>query len=209
MIPPRLLGFVNSLRMISSQTAGSMNGASVISKCPTLLDTPNIISSPASEVGPTLSLSPIGRLIARWRRLRVLASPSARPVGARASRMKDTSGRNFSDWLAKPGFQQSLASRLVDRMACYGSMEYALTWKLSVTKSGRILCVLRASGLRTHDTDCIGWPTPIVNDQTGSTHGYGVKPGDGSERARFLKLPGVAKMYGWPTLCAQDGAKLL
>lgn len=41
-----------------------------------------------------------------------------------------------------------------------------------------------------------GWPTPIVNDATGSTHCYGRRT-PGEEPKRILKLPGVAKLYAW------------
>ena len=41
-----------------------------------------------------------------------------------------------------------------------------------------------------------GWKTPISNDATGSTHCYG-RMRDGA-REIFLKLPGEAKLAGWP-----------
>jgi hypothetical protein len=44
----------------------------------------------------------------------------------------------------------------------------------------------------------------MVNDALGSTHCYGKKPADGSERPRFLKLPGAAQLVGWPTPRAED-----
>ena len=48
-----------------------------------------------------------------------------------------------------------------------------------------------------------GWKTPISNDATGSTHCYG-KMRDG-EREIFLKLPGEARLAGWPTTsCNND-----
>ena len=48
-----------------------------------------------------------------------------------------------------------------------------------------------------------GWKTPIVNDATGSTHCYG-KMREG-KREVFLKLPGEAKLAGWPTTsCNND-----
>jgi hypothetical protein len=52
-----------------------------------------------------------------------------------------------------------------------------------------------------------GWPTPIVNDTTGSTHCYGKTQQDGT-RDIFLKLPGAAKLVGWPTpnTCNVKGA---
>ena len=48
-----------------------------------------------------------------------------------------------------------------------------------------------------------GWPTPVANDTTGSTHCYGPRQEDGA-RAHFLKLPGAAKMAGWATPAARD-----
>lgn len=45
-----------------------------------------------------------------------------------------------------------------------------------------------------------GWPTPIVNDATGSQY-------CGSNGKQFLKVPGAAALTGWPTPCSQDGPK--
>ena len=42
-----------------------------------------------------------------------------------------------------------------------------------------------------------GWPTPISNDATGSTHCY-------SRGAVALKLPGAALLAGWPTPTTRD-----
>jgi len=59
-----------------------------------------------------------------------------------------------------------------------------------------------------------GWPTPVVNDDTGSTHAYG------KDKQIMLKLSGAARLTdprdcwphgsmanltGWPTPCTQDG----
>ena len=51
-----------------------------------------------------------------------------------------------------------------------------------------------------------GWPSPIVNDTTGSTHCYGKTNPDGT-RQIFHKLPGAAKMAG-PTRLTADGTLL-
>jgi hypothetical protein len=42
-----------------------------------------------------------------------------------------------------------------------------------------------------------------VNDITGSTHCYGKTQQDG-KREIFLKLPGAAKLAGWPTATTRD-----
>lgn len=51
-----------------------------------------------------------------------------------------------------------------------------------------------------------GWPTPLVNDTTGSTHCYGKRKADGS-RPEFQKLPGAARMATPMRLCS-DGTLL-
>jgi hypothetical protein len=49
-----------------------------------------------------------------------------------------------------------------------------------------------------------GWPTPITNDSTGSTHCYTGKNPDGSRKIA-LKLPGAAaNAAGWATPQATD-----
>ena len=50
------------------------------------------------------------------------------------------------------------------------------------------------------------WPTPIVNDELGSTHCYGPKRPDGT-RDRFWKLPGAAALASWPTTRSSDADK--
>jgi hypothetical protein len=84
-------------------------------------------------------------------------------------------------------------------------MEYALTWKLRTTPSGRRISALRASAHRTFDSGYGGWPTPIVNDTTGSTHCYSGTNKDGSRRIA-LKLPGAALLSGWLTPSANEDA---
>ena len=51
-----------------------------------------------------------------------------------------------------------------------------------------------------------GFPTALVNDALGSTHCYGKKV-DGEDRKIFLKLPGAARLAGFPTTRAADGSK--
>lgn len=48
-----------------------------------------------------------------------------------------------------------------------------------------------------------GWPTPVVNDSTGSQYAYG----SGDHSKIFLKLPGAAMLTGWPTPMAGTPAQ--
>jgi hypothetical protein len=72
---------------------------------------------------------------------------------------------------------------------------YTLTWKALRTPLGRSIPALRASVRRTSDNDSTGWQTPTVNDARGSDYSYS----NGDHDRPFLKLPGEAKLAGWPT----------
>src|SRR3954468_3971758 len=67
----------------------------------------------------------------------------------------------------------------------------------------------RAAGRERHGSNLqdfaklAGWPTPLVNDELGSTHCYGPKKEDGS-RPIFLKLPGAVRLASWATPMACD-----
>lgn len=91
---------------------------------------------------------------------------------------------------------QFLENRLRQRMGAFGSPEYELTWKRWPMTFGQPISALRASARRTSDKGYGGWPTPIMNDATGSTHAYGGKK-PGGARAIYLKLPGAARLAGW------------
>jgi hypothetical protein len=45
------------------------------------------------------------------------------------------------------------------------------------------------------------WPTPVVNDATGSKYAYS----QGNKDKPVLKLPGTADLTGWNTPAASDG----
>jgi hypothetical protein len=119
--------------------------------------------------------------------------------------MSGTSGRTGITSSASASLQSSLESKLRVKTASVGSTLYQLTWKPRATPSGRLICALRASARRTSasvsSSERSGWPTPIVNDVTGSTHCYG------KNKEILLKLPGAAKQTGWATPKATDGTK--
>ena len=51
-----------------------------------------------------------------------------------------------------------------------------------------------------HAVKFTGWPTPVVNDTTGSKYAYS----QGNHDKKVLKLPGAAHLSGWPTPAARD-----
>ena len=181
-----------------------MSGQSQMFDLPIWLVTPNATSSPASEDGPWPSNSPDGPLT-------VLSGPEAALANLSASQAKEqglltsgTYGRIGSILYGQSDLRQCLVSRLKQQLTTDGSTLFKTTWKEKITPSHQSVSLLRASGHRTSDSGCGLWPTPLVNDELGSTHCYGPKTKDGSERKRFWKLPGAANLTSWTTTTTRD-----
>ena len=156
------------------------------------------IFSPGSASGATPCASPAGPTTVPSGLAPAPASLSARQAKAQGLMTSGTYGLHGITWPDSIALQSCLANRLQALTASNGSTLFRLTWKVRVTPSQRRICALRGSALRTSDNDCTSWPTPIVNDSTGSTHCYtGVNP-DGSRKIA-LKLPGAAKLAGGKT----------
>ena len=94
------------------------------------------------------------------------------------------------------GFSSRIAAVLKETTAILGSTLYKMTWKESITPSGRVLPWHVASGRRTSDSACIGWLTPITND---SEKRGEPAPGNG--------LAGDCQLSGWPTPNAMEGGQ--
>lgn len=165
-------------------------------------DTHNAISSPVSASGPTLCDLPVGPTIAPFGPAPALANLSARQVKEMGLLTSGTYGPLSTISSNSAALQSSLASRLRAKTQTLGSTLYRLTWKPWALPSGRLLSRLRASAPRTSETERTGWPTPVVNDATGSTHCYS----RGDKTKPVLKLPGAAKLASWPTPSANEFA---
>lgn len=165
-------------------------------------DSPSVTSSQGSASGPTPCAPQAGPMTALFGQEAARANLSAAQVAEAGLMMSGTSGRTGITSSASASLQSSLESKLRAKTASVGSTLYQLTWKPRATPSGRLICALRASARRTSasvsSSDRSGWPTPIVNDVTGSTHCYG------KNREILLKLPGAAKQTGWPTPQTRD-----
>ena len=180
----------------------------------TLPDSDSAISSPASEDGPSHSISPAGET--------PKSGPAHVPVSrfrardsAKAMPTNDTSGPLFMTLSPSADLQQCLENRLRARMAGNGSPEYALTWKRWDMDSGPPICALRARAPRTSDSGSggsrsdnagepkarvAGWPTPTKGNADGSqmakdASATGRRP-DGSKAT--VSLNQVAQLAGWP-----------
>jgi hypothetical protein len=103
---------------------------------------------------------------------------------------------------ASASLAQSLASKLQAQLGTDGSTLFRQTWKAKATPSGRQYWAHTASAHRTSDNGFTSWPTPVVNDTTGSGYCYSGTNQDGSRRIS-LKLPGAA-LASWATPSTRD-----
>jgi hypothetical protein len=178
----------------------SMNGVSKMSSQQTSLDLPSAISLPGSEDGHTRSGSPDGPTINPSGQAHALASLSALQAKAQGLLTSGTCGPPSTGSSISADLQQSLASRLQAELAGTGSPLFALTWKSWDMQSGVPICALRASGRRISGSGSTSWPTPVVNDSTGSQYCYS----NGNHDRPVLKLPGLAALAAWATPTTRD-----
>lgn len=113
-----------------------------------------------SQIGPTTCLS--GPAAAP-------VSLSVRQGAATPSLTSGISGRLGSRLFNSADLQSSLESKLRVLTRSSGSTLYTLTWKEQATPSGRLYCLLRASGRRTSGIEFTGWLTPTARDWKGYT----------------------------------------
>lgn len=176
----------------------------------TLLEPCASTSSPASAAGISRSNLPGGPSAAPSGPVPAPVSHSASLEDAEGRTTLVTSGLKCEDSSQPVAPPSSLASRFRALTEGFGAPEYVLTWRVSATDSMPCLSARRRSGRLTSESASTGalsgYPTPISNDATGSTHCYGPTGPDG-ERVKYLKLPGVAMLAGWPTCRASDGEK--
>lgn len=153
-------------------------------------DSLNVTGSPASRAGQQLWLWQDGPATAKSGLEVAPANRSAQRASGKPRRTKDTSGPKCSGSSKSADPQPSWVSRLVQRMALRGSMEFSLTSKVSVTPAGRVICRLAASKRRSGDSGYGGWPTPTNQSADGGVY----LTGDG--RA-FVTLQTAASTVPW------------
>jgi hypothetical protein len=160
-----------------------------------LLDSPSVISSPASAPGASRFALPDGPTIERYGRAPALANLSARQAKAMGLLTSGICGRPGSISSESAGLQLFLESRLQALTPSLGSILYKMTWKPWITPSGRSRHRLRASVHRTSEIAYSGWPTPTSNADTGAwTAG----------REGGYNLQSAAAQAGWSTPRAED-----
>lgn len=170
-------------------------------------DSPNAISSPASEAGQQPCVSQVGPTIARPGLAHAHASPSAPQASEKANQTSGTCGPTSDASLRSARLQSSLESKLRARMDATGSPEFVLNWKKWDMESGPPICALRARARRISDNAFGGWPTPdaarhVEVDAVGAMKRIQKKRDTGSGK---VNLNDVAKLAGWTTPSATDG----
>ena len=160
-------GFATSSQPGISHPAMSTNDPSKTCDPPTLPDTHNVISSPASGSGPMrfdklggLTIAEFGQVVAHAN----LSARQAKVVGWLTSGISGPHGFTSSQ---PASLSESTASKLRAKTDLLGSTLFSLTWKERHTPSKRPICALRASARRTSDNDSTGWPTAQASDSTG------------------------------------------
>ena len=164
---------------------------------------PSATSSQESESGVTRCAKQDGPMIDQSGQDLVLANLSARQAKETGLLTSGTCGPPSTGSSDSADLSQSLASRLQVKQAKLGSTLYRQTWKTKATPAGRLLPRLVVSVPRIKESDCTGWPTPLVNDTTGSTHCYSGKNPDGSYKIAW-KLPGASKLASWAIPTTRD-----
>lgn len=177
----------------------STSEASRTSSRPTCARTRNVTSSPGLEAGPSRWLLPDGRLIDPCGLARALANLSPRQVRELGLRTSGISGRPGSISSRSADLQQSLESRLRERLSGRGSTLYKLTWKAWATPSGVCRYRLRASAPQRSATACSGWPRPTAMDS--------VRHPAFEFATANITLNHAVVLSGWPRTRASDGAK--
>ena len=127
-----------------------------------LTDTRNAISLPASASGRTRSGSQDGPQAEMFGLDHLPVSPSVPQESARVQPTSGTCGPNTSALSASASLQQSLASKLQQRLATGGSTLFSLTWNQKDTPARRPYCQLVASARHIEGTGSLRWDTPAA-----------------------------------------------
>ncbi|CAK1319136.1 Mte8-like protein [Burkholderia pseudomallei] len=164
--------------------------------------TTSAISSPESASGRTRFDAPAGLTIDLFGPVPVRANLSPRQAKELGLMTSGTFGRPGTGSSASVALTQSLASKFQERTVGLGSTLFRLTWKVSATPAGRCLFLLRASVLRTSESEFTSWPIPTTRDH---------KDGAECPNVPLNSLLGrVAWLAHWPTTTVSDcrrGAK--
>lgn len=158
------------------------------------------------QSGALGSVEPVGPMIAPSGPDPVRVNLSPRQAKAAGLMTSGTYGPLGSTSSHSASLQSSLENRLRQVTSTLGSNLYKMTWKPWDTGSGRSRSRLRASALRTSETEHTGWQTATVGNAMGSQSFEGLSPTGKTPDGRkvAVSLNHVASMAGWATPVAQQ-----
>ena len=170
-----------------------------------------VISSPGLAGGPSPSSTPTGPSTGPSGRGVAPVNPSAPPGGVREPPTLATCGPSGSDLSKSAILTWWLANKLRRRLGTAGSTLFVQTWREKVTPAGRWYWAHTASGRRTSDNGCGGWPSPDVNGGGPASPELialrtlqGKKTTVRLEAAARLASWSTTTLAGWPTATKQD-----
>jgi hypothetical protein len=169
-----------------------MSAASQKWNPPTFEVLPSAISSPELESGVTRCDLPDGPMTDLFGREVVLAQASQPQEKAKGLQTLATAGHIGHASSASAALQQSLESRLQQRLDTAGSTLFTLTWKRRRTPLGRSYLERAASVRRTSGSGCTSVPTP--NTPSGGPNAKSTETHTGG-----MDLDGVATLSAVPT----------
>lgn len=173
--------------------------------------TRNVISSPELVSGRLRFAMPDGPTIDLFGPVPVRANLSPQQAKAVGLMTSGTFGRPGTGSSKSVALQRSLVNKLRAKTQTLGSTLYTLTWKPWATPSGLSRFRLRASVLRTSETEFSGWPTTAAGDYksaSGSPEFHALRLRQ--PRGKPLSEEVFAQLAGWPTCTTMDanrGAK--
>lgn len=161
--------------------------------------TPSAISLPASAGGAAPSGLPDGLTTDLFGLVVVPVSRSRALAKGRVSTIPVISGQRGFGSSASAALASCLESRLRVRMGSHGSILWRLTWKASLSPSGRRIFRLRASKRSLNDSAFGSWPAPRAKEAGDYTYSRG------DHHSKTLTLSGAVKLAHWPAPQARDG----
>ncbi len=168
------------------------------SKQTTSKDLPSTISSLVSADGHTPCALLGGPMTDLFGQVLAPAKAIAPLANKKAAKTKGISGRHGAISLNSTTLQQSLASKLQERLPLDGLMKCSLIWKLKHTPVRRRYCQLAVSVRPINATDCGLWGTPRAQERPrGQEYAKG-REMTPSEAAKAMQS-GL-----WPTAQARD-----
>lgn len=139
-----------------------------------------------------------------------LASLGPLPGSAKAREMTATSGRKCAVSLGNSSQDTSLQKMFRGLMTSnsWGSTAVYLTWKVSVTKQGRLKYRLVPWAPRTDEADCGLWATPNVPNGGRSIKHATIKGRTAYHNGGKVQIVLEAQVKLWPTHTVSSGAQV-